>query len=269
MTGGACRLLIGFNCSHTSANSWTLPPSAGGANPQRQLRDIPGIKSPPPPRINRGNAVQQTLWKSPHDDNRPQLFASEVQVVQFLSEAMKMMRYVHEYPRLSARGTPDHAYKFRKPGTSTSLHLLSLILLLGDHHQQQRCRRDMNNTPQRCRRIINITPQRQPLEYGRKPTGRSPCESAYRLSSRLLRSRPPSPAVISPSISVPIDRFIAAMIPTIISPSVSIIVSAWPIPASSRSSGIPCLRRPNGPPGGRTGNLRTPTSTRCMGVRHV
>ena len=28
MTGEACHLLVGFNCSHASANSWTLPPSA-------------------------------------------------------------------------------------------------------------------------------------------------------------------------------------------------------------------------------------------------
>ena len=67
--------------------------------------------APPPPRINRGNAVQHTSWKSPHDDTRPQLFASTMQVVQFLSEAMKQrITYVHRYSRLSARSTPFHAY---------------------------------------------------------------------------------------------------------------------------------------------------------------
>ena len=141
MTGGACHLLIGFNCSHASANSWTTAVS-GGANPQRQLRDIPGMKFPPQPRINRGNAVQHTLWKSPHDDTGSQLFASPMQVVQFLSEAMKQrITYVHQYPRLSARGTPDHAYLTNTLSSanlgvpSTSLHL-SLTLLHDEHDQQ-------------------------------------------------------------------------------------------------------------------------------------
>ena len=136
-----------------------------------------------------------------------------------------MMTYVHQYPCLSARGTPDHAclsILHASPLTHTTSWRPSPAA-------EQRCRRDMNNTPQRCRRITNITPQRRPFEHGRKPIGRSARESAYRLSSRPLGS----PAVVSPPISVPIDRFIAATIPTIISPSATIIVSPWPTPAPS------------------------------------
>ena len=51
---------------------------SGGRISHRQLRDIPGIKFPPPPRLSRGNTVQHTYWKSPHEDTRSQLFAAEM-----------------------------------------------------------------------------------------------------------------------------------------------------------------------------------------------
>ena len=59
----------------------------------------------------------------------------------------------------------------------------------------------MNSAPQQCGRIAIITPQRRPLKSGRKPIGRNPRESAYRLSSRLLRSRPPRTRSLSRSLS--------------------------------------------------------------------
>ena len=59
----------------------------------------------------------------------------------------------------------------------------------------------MTSAPQRSGRNITTFAPRRPLENGRKPTGRNPRDSAYRLSSRLLRSRPPRARSLSRSLS--------------------------------------------------------------------
>ena len=207
MTGGACHLLIGFNCSHVSANSWTLPPSA--MEQTHKLRDIPGIKFPPPPRINRGNAVQHTLWISPHDDTMSQLFASTMQVVQFLSEAMNQrITYVHRYPRLSARDTPDHAYLKNAlipqtweypPPVCFPSHSHYFMMSTTSSQAAVRERHDLRASA--VREGHHHLRPRRPSENGRKPIGRNPRDSAYRLSSRLLRSRPPRARSLSRSLS--------------------------------------------------------------------
>lgn len=73
------------------------------------------------------------------------------------------------------------------------------------------------------------------------------------------------PTIVSPLVSVPTDRSIAA---TIISPSILIFVSPRSIATPPRTLKIPGLRRPNGPLGEYARNLRTPACTRYMGVRH-
>ena len=107
----------------------------------------------------------------------------------------------------------------------------------------------MTSAPQRSGRNITTSAPRRPLENGRKPIGRKPRDSAYRLSSRLLRSRPPRARSLSRSLS---DLLRSSRLR-----SRSRSSESWTVSAPSRLSGIPGVHGPNGPPRRSAGKFVT------------
>ena len=136
----------------------------------------------------------------------------------------------------------------------------------------------MTSAPQRSWRNITTSAPRRPLVNGRKPIGRNPRDSAYRLSSRLLRSRPPRARSLSRSLSdlLRSSRLRSRSRSSESSSRRSRASSLLRSRSSSRRgryppsqlSGIPGVHGPNGPPRGSTGNIRFPTPPPRARVRH-